>query len=133
MWVREGQVCVTITTNWNGLTISNNYSMLVAQIKIRPEGTFCKRHMRSSPGVHVPICDGRSEAKGVHCGLDIRRSVLIYGRISLLWSWAKNTDLSFLGDGPRPRRCWVRTRRNNPRQERTRPLLLLGNIQALNL
>lgn len=52
LWLKER---VTRGLNWNGKSVSNNYSIFDVQFRNRVEVTWWRRQMRGSTGVHVPV------------------------------------------------------------------------------
>ena len=110
-----GHFCVTITTNWNWMTISDNYTTIVAQIKIWRETTLRGCHVRSDAGIHVPIRIRRSEC--VHSGLDFSWSKLHVCRVGLRWTWPKYASLPRFSRSPGLRSYRIWTRRDRPRHQ----------------
>lgn len=120
---------VTVTTNRNSMAISDNNTIISAQIKIRRKCTLRGGHVRCGTCVHVPIVIRRSKAESMHGLLNISRSGL-HVHCVCLWSGAQYSWLSRssllprCGSGPSPRCSRVWARGKGPRvPPRRRPRL----------
>lgn len=84
------QVRVTITINWNRMTITDNYTTIIAQIKIRRKSSLCGPYVRTGTSVHIPLCiwswSSRPKecASRPQCPSELERSLL--KRSVAVWS-----------------------------------------------